>query len=263
MTHSYSRPVGLLSAGFSALLLAALVPLGARAQVGIGTTTPDASAALDVTDAARGLLLPRVALTAANAATPLTLPATSLLVYNTNAAMPGGVGFYHNAGTPAAPAWVKLITTASPAGGDNWTSGGNAGTTPATNFIGTTDAQDFVARTNNIERLRLKQNGALWQPLPNTGNTALGTNTANALAAGTNNTLLGVNAGQAVTGGDDNTYLGRAAGAAATTANRNTVVGSGAGDVVSTGSNNTLVGQDAGGRSRRTPTTRLWGAARA
>ena len=57
--------------------------------VGVGTATPDASAALDVTAPNKGLLVPRVVLSGTTAPAPLTLPATGLLVYNTNAAMPG------------------------------------------------------------------------------------------------------------------------------------------------------------------------------
>jgi hypothetical protein len=40
-----------------------------------------------------------------------------------------------------------------------WNSKGNAGTTPTTNFIGTTDSQGFVVRTNNTERMRFVAGG--------------------------------------------------------------------------------------------------------
>ena len=43
-----------------------------------------------------------------------------------------------------------------------WNTTGNAGTTPGTNFIGTTDAKDFVFKTNSIEKGRVKSSG-LWQ----------------------------------------------------------------------------------------------------
>ena len=43
--------------------------------------------------------------------------------------------------------------------GPAWSLAGNAGTTPTSNFIGTTDAQDWVMRTNNIERARILSNG--------------------------------------------------------------------------------------------------------
>ncbi|MEI7802548.1 MAG: tail fiber domain-containing protein [Bacteroidota bacterium] len=44
----------------------------------------------------------------------------------------------------------------------SWNLTGNAGTTAGTNFIGTTDAKDFVFKTNNTEKGRVKSNG-LWQ----------------------------------------------------------------------------------------------------
>jgi hypothetical protein len=53
------------------------------AQTGIGTTSPDASARLEVSATNKGFLPPRVALTATNSASPITSPATGLLVYNT------------------------------------------------------------------------------------------------------------------------------------------------------------------------------------
>ncbi|MDO7877159.1 tail fiber domain-containing protein [Hymenobacter sp. ASUV-10] len=90
-----------------ALLLA--LPLAARAQtpgVGIGTTAPDASAALDIVSSSKGALLPRVA-----AASAIASPATGLIVFQTNAP----AGFYYNAGTPAAPSWQQLATAAGAA----------------------------------------------------------------------------------------------------------------------------------------------------
>jgi hypothetical protein len=62
----------------------------AEAQTGIGTTTPNASAKLDVSSTTQGFLPPRVTLTGTNdnttiknsAGTSIT-PATGLLVYNT------------------------------------------------------------------------------------------------------------------------------------------------------------------------------------
>ncbi len=50
---------------------------------------------------------------------------------------------------------VLTIVAGSPtwaASTGGWALTGNAGTTPGTNFLGTTDAQDFVLRTNNVER---------------------------------------------------------------------------------------------------------------
>ncbi|MBN1137886.1 MAG: hypothetical protein JXM73_14955 [Anaerolineae bacterium] len=42
-----------------------------------------------------------------------------------------------------------------------WRLAGNAGTAPATNFLGTTDAQPLVFRTNNVEWMRLDTSGRL------------------------------------------------------------------------------------------------------
>jgi len=44
-------------------------------------------------------------------------------------------------------------------GGSGWSLTGNAGTNPATNFMGTTDAQPMVFKTNNLERVRIDENG--------------------------------------------------------------------------------------------------------
>ena len=40
-----------------------------------------------------------------------------------------------------------------------WSLTGNAGTNPTSNFIGTTDAQDWVIKTNNTERMRITSTG--------------------------------------------------------------------------------------------------------
>ncbi len=125
-------------------------------NVGINATgaTPNASAGLDVDFANKGLLVPRMALTATNSATPVTAPATSLLVYNTATAGAGTTavspGYYYWNGT----AWVRIVND-----GSDWRILGNAGTNAAVNFIGTTDAIDFVVRTSNLERLRVTAAG--------------------------------------------------------------------------------------------------------
>jgi hypothetical protein len=49
----------------------------------------------------------------------------------------------------------------------DWSLTGNAGTTPATNFLGTTDAQPLVIRTNNTEKVRVNSNGKVGIGEPN------------------------------------------------------------------------------------------------
>lgn len=57
-----------------------------------------------------------------------------------------------------ASAGIDLSTVAI---GNNWSKTGNSGTAPGTNFIGTTDNQDFVVKVNNVEEMRLKTGGNL------------------------------------------------------------------------------------------------------
>jgi hypothetical protein len=93
------------------IVLFLLITFYAEAQTGIGTTTPNASAKLDVTATDRGFLPPRVALTAANVFTPITgtsSAAAGLLIYNTATAgtVPNNVvpGYYFWNGT----AWIQI-----------------------------------------------------------------------------------------------------------------------------------------------------------
>lgn len=61
-------------------------------------------------------------------------------------------------------AWIPVDTL-----NDFWALKGNAGTNPATNFVGTTDNNDLAFRTNSTEKVRIKANGAVGinQPTPN------------------------------------------------------------------------------------------------
>ena len=49
------------------------------------------------------------------------------------------------------------------AAAQTWSITGNAGTTPGTNYIGTTDAKDFVFKTNGTERGRVLNNSGTWR----------------------------------------------------------------------------------------------------
>ena len=52
------------------------------------------------------------------------------------------------------------------ASAQNWALTGNSGTTPGTNFIGTTDNKDLVFKTNNSEKMRIYNNGNIDFSLP-------------------------------------------------------------------------------------------------
>jgi hypothetical protein len=148
---------------FLTLVAGTLPAVFAYAQnIGINTTgaAPATSAMLDIDAANRGLLLPRVALTATNAAGPIAAPANALLVYNTATA-----GTAPNNVTPGYYYWETATSTWLPilSGVKGWTTTGNTGTVPGTNFLGTLDAADLVIKTSGSaaanERMRLLSGG--------------------------------------------------------------------------------------------------------
>ena len=92
------------------LLVASLllfISVFAKAQVGIGTITPDGSAQLDITSTNKGILIPRMNKAARDLINTPNPPATGLLIYQTDDAP----GFYYYNGT----AWVPFISPASEA----------------------------------------------------------------------------------------------------------------------------------------------------
>jgi hypothetical protein len=54
---------------------------------------------------------------------------------------------------------LSWLSPAALVTGSAWTLTGNSGTNPAVNFLGTTDAQPLVIRTNNTERMRITATG--------------------------------------------------------------------------------------------------------
>jgi len=76
------------------------------AQTGIGTTTPNASAKLDVYSTNKGFLPPRVTLTDYMDVTTIPNPATGLLIYNTGTNANLAAGYYYWNGS----AWATIAT---------------------------------------------------------------------------------------------------------------------------------------------------------
>ena len=80
-----------------------------KAQIGIGTTSPNASAKLDITSTNKGFLPPRVTLTGTADVATIASPATGLMVYNTATAgtSPSNVtpGIYYYDGSK----WQRII----------------------------------------------------------------------------------------------------------------------------------------------------------
>jgi hypothetical protein len=90
---------------FCLVPLIVLTSSGLYAQVGIGTTEPDASSMLDVFSNDKGLLMPRLSTAQRDA---MVLPASGLMIYNTT--LNDG---QLNTGTPSLPSWkgIKVLET--------------------------------------------------------------------------------------------------------------------------------------------------------
>lgn len=69
-------------------------------QVGVGTTTPDASSILDIESTTQGLLVPRLSTAQRDL---IANPAKSLFIYNTD-----NDKFEYNSGTSVIPAWCSV-----------------------------------------------------------------------------------------------------------------------------------------------------------
>lgn len=194
-------------------LLTICFPFLLQAQnVGINNAgiAPHASAILDVNATNKGMLLPRVNLISLTDAATITLPAPSILLYNTNASL--GVGFYYNAGTSAAPSWLKLSTASG--GGTGWALTGNSAS--ATDFIGTTNDQPLRFKMNN------ETSGEIDNTLKNVG--------------------IGQLVLQDITTGKFNSFIGAFALSANKTGNGNSAVGFNVLSENTVGSNNTGIG---------------------
>ena len=174
---------------------------------------------------------------------------------------------------PSLDSWA---TVGSGGGGvPSWELGGNTGTTAGTDFIGTTDAQDLVAKANSIEQMRFLSSGGI--KIPNTTGSSTGvifkgsdrfihsfqlsgtstnlgqnlhigvkagnfTYTGSSGGFGTRNISIGDSTLYANTTGYRNTIIGVWAGAANTTGFENSILGANAFENNTTGRQNTAVG---------------------
>lgn len=94
------------------MLIGLLFAFGAKAQVGIGTSTPDASAQLEILSSSKGLLIPRLSLIQRDG---INNPANGLLIYQTNNSP--GFYFYNNG------QWQRLVNHAELGAGGNGSNG--------------------------------------------------------------------------------------------------------------------------------------------
>ncbi len=137
---------------FSLVIFGTGIAAHAQLKVGDNPTNIQKSSILELESSRQGLLLPRLADTAAiNLLTP-----------------PDGMIIYLNSDKSlrlrSNGSWKKIADLSEAS--SNWSLTGNTGTNPSVNFIGTLDGQPLVVRTNNAERLRVDA----------AGNVGIGTN---------------------------------------------------------------------------------------
>lgn len=135
-------------------------------QIGIGTLTPHASAALDVHSSTRGLLMPRMTTSTIQT---LTGPAKGLMMFDSISNQ-----FTVNMGTPWTPDWKNVVAKSS------WGLSGNQGIDPELQFIGHTDNRPIQFRINNIRAGKLDEptGSIFWGLRAGLSNTTGGNNIA-------------------------------------------------------------------------------------
>lgn len=124
-----------------------LTGVAAKAQLKIGDnpTNIQKSSILELESSRQGLLLPRLADTAAiNLLTP---PDGMIIFLNSDKSLR----------LRSNGSWKKIADLNEASA--NWSLAGNSGTNPALQFLGTVDGQPLTMRTNNLERLRIDANG--------------------------------------------------------------------------------------------------------
>ncbi|HTE12199.1 MAG TPA: tail fiber domain-containing protein [Chitinophagaceae bacterium] len=206
--------------------LAICIAMGIQAQnVGIGTSSPNTNAKLDITATDKGLLIPRMDSVHRKAISNTI----GLLVYDSTTK-----SFWYNNGA----AWQNMATSAS-----GWSLTGNSGIDSSRNFLGTTDDAPLLFKVNNYPAGRIGATVVSIGPgaysknpeNPNLSLTAIGAGALSRNLHDNSNYLAGF----------QNTAVGAATLANNTTGALNTGVGGGALASLTTGVLNTAVGADA------------------
>lgn len=128
-----------------ALGLGIVFPAQAQLKVGDNPTSVQKSSLLELESSRQGLLLPRLSDTVAIDA--LNPPNGMMIFLTADGSLrirSGGI-------------WKRLANMTE--ANNNWSLSGNAGTNPANQFLGTTDAQPLVVKTNNATRMTVGANG--------------------------------------------------------------------------------------------------------
>jgi hypothetical protein len=175
----------------------------ATAQTGIGTTTPNASAKLEIAATDKGLLIPRMTKTQREAIT-LSSAANGLMVYQTDDL----AGFYVNTSTTTTVSWTRVNSNWTRSGNDISYTSGNVSTTG--NLTGgntsTSTISGFganVATISGAYSITASDNGKIIQ---STSASALTVTIPAGLPTGFNCTIVQMGAGQITFSG---TYFNR------------------------------------------------------
>jgi hypothetical protein len=184
------------------ILASFILSIQSYGQTGIGTTTPNASAKLEIAATDKGLLIPRMTSTQKG---NITSPANGLLIYQTD----GVVGFYVNTGTSASPTWTRINIDWVRTGNDiaftlgnvsttGTLTGGNSSTSSLSGFGANINTQSGTTYT-----IDATDNGKVIQT---TGASAITITIPTGLPTGFNCTIVQMGAGQITFSG---TYLNR------------------------------------------------------
>ena len=188
-------------------LLVSAVTFGQN--MGIGTSNPNASAKLDITDNSRGVLVPRIALTTPNSFAPLTgnaADANGVLVFNTTSSAELLPGFYY---------WntIKWMRLQDVEPTNIWRTTGNTATDTSVHFIGTTDNMPLKFRIDNVSAGILTKSASFMGFLAGTksvsgNNTGFGSQALKENKIGFYNTAVGEEALRENSAGTNNTATG-------------------------------------------------------
>ncbi|VXB71113.1 conserved hypothetical protein [Flavobacterium sp. 9AF] len=185
-----------------------------NAQVGIGTTAPHSSSALEIKSSNSGLLIPRVSLQSTTDNSTIANPATSLLIYNNATISDVTPGFYYWEGV-----WKRLNQSASSIGAstDAWNLTGNTLST-GNEYLGTNNYNPLTFKINNNAFGRFHPNGGIA-----IGRGAVSHND-NSVAIGTNATATNSNEAVAIGNYSNGSgYQSFALGINATASNNETI----------------------------------------
>jgi hypothetical protein len=146
----------------------------------------------------------------------------------------------------ATPPQPLVVNTCEECTTTFWALTGNAGTNPNNNFLGTTDNQPLIIRTNNVNRVRITTGGQI-EVLNSARSVSLGEGAgiSQDLTAFRNNVFVGFQAGSATETGIRNVAVGSGALSQNIDGSSNTALGSNAMSTLTTGDYNTAIGYGA------------------